>query len=156
MHGNLIRHRATFWPASTIRCWKEPYETAGLIWRWFGLAILHLLWDVFSTMKEKRVAWNRDSWKVNIHFRSQNLSVCCWLDRATAVLSYFFEWMTVLFVFVGENPKAAAWMIELSVFWFDLIKVPSLVYFPVCFSPTLTSANILSNVICHGPEGKHR
>ena len=45
-------------------------------------AISHLLWDVFSTMRERRAAWNRDSWKVNINFRGQNLSVCCRLSRS--------------------------------------------------------------------------
>lgn len=82
-----------------IFCWEEPYETAGFVWRCFALAISHLLWDVFSTMKEKRAAWNRDGWKVNINFRSQNLSVCCRLKLSSsekaAVSGYFLVCMNM-------------------------------------------------------------
>lgn len=69
----MIPHGAIFWQVCLILRWKEPYETAGLVWQCFSPAISHLLWDVFSTMRERRAAWNRDSWKININFRSQIL-----------------------------------------------------------------------------------
>lgn len=109
---NAIPHGAIFWQVCMIFRWKEPYEAAGFVWQCFGSAISHLLWDVFSTMKEKRAVWNRDGWKVNINFRSQNLSVWCRLNLSTSEKSSSVELLLVcmdvfFFVCVGENPKAA-------------------------------------------------
>lgn len=91
----ICRQKHDTWQGKIFfwQVWKEPYEAAGFVWQCLGRTISHVLWDVFSTMKEKRAVWNRDGWKVNINFRSQNLSVCCRLNLTTsekaAVLSYF-------------------------------------------------------------------
>lgn len=63
---------------------------------------------------KRRAAWNRDSWKININFRSQILSVCCRLSfhssEKAAVLSYFLRvWICVHVC--GRQLKGSGWMI---------------------------------------------
>lgn len=59
---------------------------------WFSILTSPL--GRFSIERETKAAWNRDDWKENINFRSQNLPVCCRLklsfSEKPAVLSYFF------------------------------------------------------------------
>lgn len=148
MHRNLISRRTTFWHVSMIRRWEEPYESAGVARRCFGLVSSHLLWDVFPTMKEKRAAWNRDGCRVNINFRSQNLSVCCRLDLSSswksARLTYVYCRLICLCV-CRRVSKARGWLIFVG-----KQKYPS-----SCVRITVTpiSANVLHNLVCHGPEG---
>ena len=85
----------------------------------FASAISHLLWDVFSTMGgKKRAVWNRDGWKVNINFRSQNLSVWCRLKPLHQWESSSVELLLARADVCGrESEKAAGGWSNCALFW---------------------------------------